>query len=122
MNSIARDTIKQDILAVSVAQPGISNYLHFKQQTHPSTWPIIDITANVLEYAILAASHALGSGHVWTNHVWNTEGEYLPSEQAPISARALTSVRSYSQTPRPVSSARLCGSVPAWYADHWSAN
>ena len=52
--------------------------------THPRTYPIIDMTANVRAYAIRLASQAEGSGQVKRNHSWKTVGEYLISAAFPL--------------------------------------
>jgi hypothetical protein len=50
VDGIARDAIKEDILAMSVTQPVVSPTSSLAQRsTYPSTCPIIDITARVLE-------------------------------------------------------------------------
>ena len=78
MNSVACRTIEQDVLSVSIPQTNVSLHINVTA-THPSTCPIMDMTARVLEYAIRLASQAVGSGHVVRNQLWNTEGENLSS-------------------------------------------
>jgi hypothetical protein len=77
MDSVARCTIKQDVLSVAISQTDVSSDTDRLTATYPSTCPIMDMTAKVLEYAIRLASHAVGSGQVVKNQLWKTEGEYL---------------------------------------------
>lgn len=79
MHGIAREPVKQDIFAVTVAQAThLSASLPFAilvlRRTHPSTKPTMDMTANVRLYDNLAVNHAEGSGQALRNHSRNTVG------------------------------------------------
>lgn len=85
MQCVPGRRIKEDVLAMSVAK-SISTPMRFFSKlprpsslpeypiTYPRTKPTMLITARVRAYANLAANQAVGSGQVWKNHSWNTQG------------------------------------------------